>query len=72
MDWNLFKDIKEAISATDEMIAKNRMTFPGIDPSLDEHAVVVPHLTSKFYYVHTDGANCMQCLRMVQSHACTH
>ena len=53
--WELFKDTKEAIAATDEMIAKNRMDFPQIDNSRDVVTTVASHITSKFYYIHVDG-----------------
>ena len=53
--WELFKDTKEAIAATDEMIAKNRLDFPHIDGSRDVLTTVASHITSKFYYIHVDG-----------------
>ena len=55
VDWNLFTDTKEAIAATDEMIAQNRMKFTHIDASKDVLTKIAPHLTSKFYYIHIEG-----------------
>lgn len=55
VDWNLFATKEEAVAATDEMIAANRMTFTDIDSSKDVLTSIVPHLTSKFYYVHVEG-----------------
>ena len=69
--WELFKDTKEAIAATDEMITKNRLDFPQIDGSRDVLTTVASHITSKFYYIHVDGVNyyCMHSiLRMVLAH----
>ena len=69
--WELFKDTKQAIAATDEMIAKNRLDFPHIDGSRDVLTTVASHITSKFYYIHVDGVHyyCMHSiLRMVLAH----
>ena len=43
------------MAATDEMIAANRIMFTDIDASQDVLTTIVPHLTSKFYYVHVEG-----------------
>ena len=53
--WDLFKDTKEAVAATDEMIAANRIQFPQIDDSRDVLTTIASHITSKFYYIHVDG-----------------
>ena len=54
VDWNLFSSKEEAVAATDEMIATNRMQHI-IDPSSDVLTTIVPHLTSKFYYIFVEG-----------------
>ena len=46
VDWNLFSSKEEAVAATDEMIATNRMQFSDIDNSQDVLTAIVPHLTS--------------------------
>jgi len=56
--WELFPSVSAAISATDEMIAKNRAQNPHIDGSLDEESAVCPELTSKFYYESFEGIVC--------------
>ena len=58
MDWSYFKDKKEAVEATDEMIAANRVQHSHIDPAWDKETTVCPHLTSKFWYTHQEGIGC--------------
>ena len=55
VDWNLFSSKEEAVAATDEMIAANRIMFTDIDASQNVLTTIVPHLTSKFFYIHVEG-----------------
>ena len=49
--WSLFKDDKEAVAATDEMIAQNRLAHPELNGDKDFHSKVNPTLCSKFVYI---------------------
>ena len=61
VEWALFASEDEAIRATDEMIAKNRTQYHGINPENDKPSIVAPTVTSKFFYIHSEGVNSIIC-----------
>ena len=56
VDWDMFKDEKDAVKAADELIAQNRALHTDLPHDKDIHSTVAPALLTKFVYRQDEGS----------------